>query len=120
MAATLLAHLGVVESGPLQEAEDVEVCPGEVVAHKELAASLFESSLQPGEGAGDELSHQLSHQLQLLLLVSLEHGHDPLVDDIVDGVDYLVRLSPLEVGVAGQTVFVCQKPAEQKSGCCWL
>ena len=95
LAATLWAHLGVVESGPLQEAEDVEVCPGEVVAHKELAASLFESSLQPGEGAGDELSHQLSHQLQLLLLVSLEHSRDPLVDDIIDGVDYLVRLGSL-------------------------
>ena len=87
LAATLLAHLGVVESEPLQEAEDVEVCPGEVVAHKVLAASLLESSLQPGEGGRDELSHQLSHQLQLLLLVSLEHGLDPLVDDIIDRVD---------------------------------
>ena len=88
LAATLLAHLGVVESEPLQEAEDVEICPGEVVAHKELAASLLETTVQPGQGGWDDLAHQVSHQLQLLLLVSLEYGLIPLVDDIIDRVDY--------------------------------
>ena len=73
----------------------MKVGPGEVVAYKELPASLLETTFQPREGRRDKLSHQLSHQLQLLLLVSLEHGRDPLVDDIIDGVDYLVRLSSL-------------------------
>ena len=82
------ADLSVVESHPVQEGEGVKVCPGEVVAHKELAASLLETTVQPGQGSWDDLAHQVSHQLQLLLLVSLEHGHDPLVDDIIDGVDY--------------------------------
>ena len=66
----------------------MKVCPGEVVAGKELAASLLETTVQLGQGGGDNLAHQVSHQLQLLLLASLEHGHDPLVDDIIDGVDY--------------------------------
>ena len=94
----------------------MKVGPGEVVADKELPASLLETTFQPREGRRDKLSHQLSHQLQLLLLVSLEHGRDPLVDDIIDGVDYLVRLSSLQVAVAGQTVFLCQEPAGQKKG----
>ena len=80
--------LTVVKSHPVKEGEGVKVCPGEVVARKELASSLLETTVQPGQGCGDDLAHQLSHQLQLLLLVSLEHGHDPLVDDIIDGVDY--------------------------------
>ena len=66
----------------------MEVGPGEVVAHKELAASLLETTFQPAQGGRYELTHQLSHQLQLLLLVGLEHGLDPLVDDIIDRVDY--------------------------------
>ena len=80
--------LSIVESHPVKEGEGVQVCPGEVVARKELAASLLETTVQLGQGGGDELAHQLSHQLQLLLLVCLVHGHDPLVDHIIDGVDY--------------------------------
>ena len=83
-----LTDLSVVQSHPVKEGEDVEVGPGEVVAHKELAASLLETTVQPGQAGWDDLAHQVSHQLQLLLLVSLEHGHDPLVDDIIDSVDY--------------------------------
>ena len=87
-APDLWSHLCVVESHPVQEGEGVKVSPGKVVACKELATSLLQTTLQSSQGVRYKLHHQLSHQLQLLLLVSLKHGLDPLVDDIIDRVDY--------------------------------
>ena len=39
------ADLSVVESHPVKEGEGVKVCPGEVVAGKELAAPLLETTV---------------------------------------------------------------------------
>ena len=91
--------------------EELKIGPAERVSREKLSAPLVQPPLQPHESFG-RLLHEGGHFLFLLGLVLLEHGGHAAVEEVVDGVDDLVGLSPLKVGPPCQVVFVGQESRE--------
>ena len=56
------------------------------------------------------LAHISLHLLSLLGLVRFKDGSNAHVDDVRDGVHYLVRLGGLQAASACQTIFSCKEP----------
>ena len=117
---TLVQQLRVVFSHPVDEGEDMKISPGEVVTSKELSSSGLQPRLQntltknrlnwnmiivlTHQSCRYSLGHDLSGHGALLPLVRLVPGSNPLVDHVIDSINYLISLSHLEVSSASQTI----------------
>ena len=117
---TLVQQLRVVFSHPVDEGEDMKISPGEVVTSKELSSSGLQPRLQntltenrlnwnmiivlTHQSCRYSLGHDLSGHGALLPLVRLVPGSNPLVDHVIDSINYLISLSHLQVSSASQTI----------------
>ena len=92
----------------------MEVGPGDPVADHELPAPLLHPPLQLAELGGEDLLFELLLLLRLLGGVPLEEDlHVEDLHDVVDAVDHLVHLAPLQVAVAGNLELVGQEPGAE-------
>ena len=80
-----------------------------IVHHYYPSIPGFQSLAEPVEALAGPLL-QLGHQLLLLFLILAAHDRCDRLHEVLDGVDGLVRLGPLQVVPAGQVEFVGKEP----------